>query len=536
MSRTPRLRWKLGLAILLFCVVVHTGFWIAFSQDGTFQIMIAWGTVSFTAFMAVLWWTFLSGVKWSVRLSGIAALVATVVLFMVAVEVEGYQGDMVPRLRLRWSPSREEVFESYWKSVEGTKNKSAVVQTSEGSSNAETILELPITEDDWPGFRGPQRDGIVRGGGVKIRRDWDANPPRELWRHPIGLGWSSFAVVGTFAFTQEQRRDREAVVCYDLETGDQIWAYSVNGRFTEAMGGDGPRATPTVYDSRAYALTATGILSCLEAGTGRKLWSADILADAEARNLDWAMSGSPLVYDDFVVVNPGGQMNGSVAAYDRKTGEKIWAVGKRDASYCAPRIETIAGVRQVLVFDGEGLAAYDPVDGRQLWDHPWKNGPQVNAAQPIAIGSGRVFLGSGYGIGSVVIDVTDAIDGGAVKVVPPWPSTRLKMKFNDAVVKDGYVYGLDEGILTCLDLETAKPQWKRGRYGYGQIVLIDDVLLIQAEKGDVVLVEASPEQHNEITRFSALTDKTWNHPVAVRGKLLVRNAEEVACFDISASE
>ena len=538
MSTTPRLRWKLGLAILTGCIAVHAGFWFALSADRTTQIMVAWGTVSFTAFMSVVWWTFLSGVTWRTRIKGLAAFAVCAGLFGMAVKVAGYQGDMMPRLRFRWSRSSEEVAENYWKSADVSNEQDTTDQPASESLGADLIAELRITKDDWPGFRGAKRDGIVRG--VEIRRDWDAKPPKELWRHPVGLGWSSFSVVGEFVFTQEQRRDREALVCYDLESGEQVWTHYVKGRFSEEMGGAGPRATPTVYDSRVYALSATGILSCVVARTGRKLWSTDVLKDADATNPDWAMAGSPLVYDDFVVVSPGSHVDAddgtAVIAYHRKTGEKIWTTGNRAAGYSAPRIETIAGVRQVLLFDAEGLASYDPVDGHQIWEFPWTNSPKIIATQPIAIGEGRIFFGCGYGKGSVVIDVTDANDGADVMIVAPWPSTRLKLKFNDAVVKDGYVYGLDEGILTCLDLETAKPQWKRGRYGYGQLVLVDDVLLIQAEKGDVVLVEANPKQHNEIARFTALTDKTWNHPVVVRGKLLVRNAEEVSCFDVAASE
>ena len=196
---------------------------------------------------------------------------------------------------------------------------------------------------------------------------------------------------------------------------------------------------------------------------------------------------------------------------------------------------SITGERQVLVFGGEGLAGHSLIDGRELWFREWTNNQQINAAQPVVVNNEAIFLGSGYGKGSVLYQILVQDDSWTLDENPKWePTLEMKLKFNSAISKDGFVYGLDEGILVCLDLNTGKRKWKKGRYGFGQMLLIDDLLLIQSESGAVALVETNAQRYQEVTRFQALENKTWNHPVVVNGRLLVRNAEEAACFDISA--
>src|SRR5262249_35753456 len=197
--------------------------------------------------------------------------------------------------------------------------------------------------------------------GLALARDWSARPPRALWQQAAGGGYAGVAVVGPSAVTIEQHDGEEAVVCCDADTGRERWSYRYPALFSEGMGGDGPRATPTVADGDIYALGATGHLVRLDGATGRPKWEVNILEDNDT--IMWGMSGSPLVYDQFVVVNPGAQRESAkgraVVAYDRDTGKVRWQSGDRKASYSSPQLVTIAGVRQVLVFDGEALGAYD---------------------------------------------------------------------------------------------------------------------------------------------------------------------------------
>ncbi|MEX0702897.1 MAG: PQQ-binding-like beta-propeller repeat protein [Planctomycetales bacterium] len=524
-----RFRWQWGLAIATVGALLMGTAWWWFDRTGdrTRQVMWMYYLGPASAFIFLLWWTFADGLSRAARLAGLAVVAACVGGFFAIYRFDGFAGDMSPRFVRRSEPRAEEQARAYFK--EAAKKRSA---STNGERAAEPV-QLEITDDDWPEYRGPNRDGIVRN--VAIRSDWSAQPPIELWQHPVGQGWSSFAVVDDFVWTQEQRQDEECVVCYELMSGKEVWLHANDARFAASMGGVGPRATPTVHDSRVYALGATGILDCLDATTGKLLWTTNVLDDAGAENLDWGMAGSPLVYDDLVVVAPGGGEGKSVAAYDRITGEKRWSAGDHPTSYSAPRLETIDGVRQVLVFDGTGLAGYDPANGRPLWrSNEWRNQPMVNAVQPIVRDERYIFMSSSYGLGSQLLDVRRR-DGQwpAEPIQPVWRNDgRFRLKFNEGAYHDGHVYGLDETVLACIDFMTGEQKWKRGRYGYGQLLLVEDKLLILAEDGTVSLVAARPDKYEELARFQAISAGCWNVPALVRGLLLVRNDKEAACFDL----
>ncbi|MCI0458567.1 MAG: PQQ-like beta-propeller repeat protein [Gemmataceae bacterium] len=388
--------------------------------------------------------------------------------------------------------------------------------------------------DDSPEFRGRRRDGVIVGPA--LARDWSATPPRQLWRQPAGVGHSSFAIADGIAVTMEQREDDEAVVCYDLATGRQLWVYSYPALFENFVGGNGPRSTPTIADGEVYALGATGKLLCLDAQTGTRKWEADLLENNV--NITWGLSGSPLVFDNLVVVNPGVQSPsapGTLTAHDRKTGKRVWAGGRAHAGYSSPMLATLGGKRQILLFDGEGLAGYDPKAGKELWRHPWPTQENINACQPLLLGEDRVFISSGYDVGSARLHIKE--QGGRWKVEEEWRTPRLRCRFSSPVLHEGHIYGLDEEVLVCLDARTGKRQWRGGRYGNGQLLLVNGLLLIVTEKtGELVLVEPTPEAHRELTRFRVLGESsiTWNVPALSGGRLLVRNSEEMACYDLRA--
>uniref|UniRef100_A0A7C2P2J0 Pyrrolo-quinoline quinone repeat domain-containing protein n=1 Tax=Schlesneria paludicola TaxID=360056 RepID=A0A7C2P2J0_9PLAN len=480
-----------------------------------------------TLFAFTLWWLFASGFSWRVKLSPLIALVVLFVAFAAVFRIDGSDGDMVPTLSYRWSPTPEARAREYWKQL-AVPNEPA----------SEPVLEpLVAGPDDWPDYHGPNREGIVRGRG--FRTDWEARPPQELWRHPVGLAWSSFSVLGDFAITQEQRDADECVVCYDLNTGEQLWVHADSARFTVVAvnGGDGPRATPVIAGDLTYTQGATGIVNCLETRTGKKRWSRNALDDAgengqPAENLQWGLSAAPLVADGKVIVIAGGKAGRSVIAYDAATGEVAWTGGNFPASYGSPRVEEIHGVRQVLAFHGTGIAAFALDDGRPLWDFPWENMPKVNVAQPLKVADDAVVIGSGYGQGATRLTLTVG-ENGEWDPAQGWSSNRFKLKFNDAVLLDGFAYGLDDGILTCLDVATGKPKWKGGRFGYGQLIAFEDTLLVLGEEGDAVLVAAQPTKFEERGRIHVLDGTTWNHPAVAHGKLLVRNGSEAACYDVA---
>jgi outer membrane protein assembly factor BamB len=322
-----------------------------------------------------------------------------------------------------------------------------------------------------------------------------------------------------------------------LKTGRECWAHRDRAQFFEITGGGGPRATPTIHHGRVYSLGATGILNCMDGATGKRIWSVEILKGNDVSNRLFGMVGSPLVIDDMVIVSPGAKKS-SLVAYHIEDGRKLWGGGNAEASYSSPQFAELAGRRQILNFNGEGLFAHDTTNGRVLWNYPWVSNPaeKNNVCQPVPIpssaagGDDRVFISSGYGKGCAVFLVSRSGKGLGVRKM--WSNRNLKAKFTSVVLRDGYIYGLDEGILTCIDLQTGNRTWKNGRYGHGQLILVGKLLLIQAESGDVVLVEANPDSFRELTRFEALSDRTWNYPVLAGSTLLIRNDREVACFKL----
>jgi outer membrane protein assembly factor BamB len=380
----------------------------------------------------------------------------------------------------------------------------------------------------WPDFRGPNRDG--RYQGVGIRTAWPPQGLPKLWKQPIGLGYASFVVADGRAFTIEQRRRQEVVSAYDVETGRELWTHGWSGEFVESMGGDGPRATPTYHDGRIYALGALGEFRCLDARTGALVWRRDILADSGATNLSWGMAGAPLVVDDTVVVLPGGPRGKSVAAYNRQTGAPVWTALDDQQAYASPMLVTLRGVRQILVVSASRAIGLTVENGRVLWEYPWSNYNGITVAQPLVLGDDRVFLSAAYGHGAAAFEVIR--EGAVFSTRTLWQNTRMKNKFTSSVLHQGYIYGLDEAILACLDAATGELKWKAGRYGYGQIMLAGDHLIVLAEDGDIALVRATPEKHEELARFAAISGKTWNHPIIVGGRLIVRNLREMAAFDI----
>jgi outer membrane protein assembly factor BamB len=384
----------------------------------------------------------------------------------------------------------------------------------------------------WTDFRGANRDG--RYTATPIRTVWPREGLPQLWKQPVGGGYASFVVANGRAFTIEQRRNQEVVAAYDVQSGREVWTNAWAANFQESMGGDGPRATPTYHEGRIYALGAEGELRVLDASTGAVIWRRNILTDSRAYNLSWGMSASPLIVDDKVIVLPGGTRASSIVAYNKATGDVVWKSLDDEQGYTSPMLVTLGGVRQILVVSASRAIGVTVDAGRLLWEYPWKTFNGINVAQPIVFahnGNDRVFLSASYGTGAAVFEVTKAGDGFQTKTV--WENQRMKNKFSSSVLHNGFIYGLDESILACLDANTGEQKWKGGRYGYGQILLAGDHIIVLTEDGEVALVKASPARHEEVAKFQAISGKTWNHPVIADGRLLVRNIQEMAAFDIA---
>ena len=478
----------------------------------------SWMVAAVTALAALLlftWFLLLSRFNWRLRLAAFGLAVLAVFGLAKSVRVDGtVSGTGLPKLAWRWNMGRARRFDA-----------PTVASVTNGAQLKVAVEQIA----DVPQFFGPNRDGVVTN--ARLVRDWNATPPKELWRQPAGGGWSAFAVAGGLAYTEEQRGEDECVTCYDVPTGRLIWTHTNEVHFNQWQSGDGPHAVPAVQQGQVFAMGATGILDCLDAATGRRIWSRAVLAENGLPNLTWGVSASPLVFDETVVVT-GGQTNGqTVLAYRRTDGEPLWRAGTDKASYASPILATLAGRRVVLSVNAKSLTAHDPATGEVLLNQPWADDKWPKASQPVVLEGDRVFLSAGYGAGCELLKITAGPDGKLV-ATQIWKSLRMKTQFNSVAARDGFLYGLDDGLLACVEIATGERKWKDGRYGSGQTLLVDDLVIIQSEPGAVVLAEARPEGFKELGRIAALSSKTWNHPTLAGRYLLVRNNLEMVCYEL----
>ncbi len=510
------LRWWPAVVVLtLFVGFLGRAWWLVDQtrQDKVMQTMAA--TV-IALLLLLIWFVLASRAPWKGRLAVLGAAIVAAVAASQILTIRGVSGDLVPILGLK---ARFEEPSNVVDSAHGAENRAAF---------GPARLDRGVSRD-YPQFLGPSRNATVPG--VRLASDWQASPPREVWRREVGAGWSGFAVVDKRAVTQEQRGDQEQVVAYDLATGEVLWRHADEARYETTIGGVGPRATPTIEGDAVYTLGATGILNALDLATGRPLWSHDILKEHGAGNREWGKSGSPLVVGERVVVSAGGASNRSLVAYDRSTGELAWTAGSDTSSYSSPVLLELAGRRQILMRNQSSIAAHDSETGEILWSESWP-AEQPNVAVPLALGADRVLVSSGYGVGAKLYRVSET--AGAFDVATLWESPRMKAKFTNLVEHEGFVYGLDDGVMVCLDPATGERRWKKGRYGHGQVILAGDLLLVTTEHGEVVLIEPNPEELRELGSLVAFDGKTWNPPALAGSLLLLRTDSEAALYALPA--
>ena len=508
-------RWWPAAVILSLAGLASLYFLLIREDSQQWRNLYAMETGIVAAVLLLLWVLFLSRIRWKIRWLLFGGAVGLIGLLTATFKIHGVTGDLIPIFKFRWSPAVSIA-------------PPQVRQTSNAWLSSSTPAPAASSLTNTFGqFLGPHRDATLPEGPV-LARNWTAQPPQKLWRQPIGAGWAGFAVAGNRAVTLEQRGDDEQVVCYELLSGKALWSHADKTRYFTTIAGEGPRTTPAMVGDKVVTLGATGILNCLELATGTVIWSRNIVSENQSRVPEWGMAGSPLVLGNLVIVNPGGPNGRSLVAYRLDNGEFVWGGGDDVASYSSPIAAKMGGVAQVLIFNQHAVFGHNAASGQVSWQHPWDS-KQPHVAVPIVLDGSRVLVSSGYGVGSELLQLKR--DGAAKFTVERlWKTNRLKAKFNNPVTHDGYVYGLDDGILACLEIATGKLKWKDGRYGHGQFLLVRDVLLVSAENGEIVLIDPVPMERRELTKFRALDGKTWNPPALVGDLLLVRNDQEAACY------
>lgn len=474
-----------------------------------------------------------------VRWGALLVFVPLLLVPFFTIRFVGFTGDMMPIFRWSWQAPHDEQLADLNQDIEPATDDAGIDLTNVGAN-------------DYPQFLGPDRTNII--SGVELSTDWTDKTSEAIWRTDIGAGWAGFAAVNGYAITLEQRGENEHVTCYEVETGKPVWTHSLPVRHTSVAGGIGPRSTPTIANSKVYALGGTGILRCLNGGTGELIWSLDLLKETGAdpatdwQSVMWGRAASPLVVGEQVIIPAGGPVSGpftSLISLDANTGEVQWKSGEEQVSYASPALATIAGVEQVLSVNQGTVTAHQLTDGVQLWSHPWSSSSSGEAAasQPVFISGDRVLLSKGYGQGAELLKITN--DAGKWKVETVWKNRSvMRTKFTNVAIHDGHIYGLSDGILECVRIEDGKRMWKKGRYGHGQILLVGDHLLVQDEdNGMLMLIPATPEKPSAIAEFQSLNvlhddglAKAWNNLCFAAPYLIVRNDREAACFKLPLEE
>ncbi len=472
-------------------------------------------------------WSVLMGLWWALRRRGcrlkrvgivFASAVAVFAFFKFGVRYEGSaDGSALPGMSLRWTKIT-------------TPELPPLISIKAEPSVADVP---PAGLIDMPRFMGEKGDGNFPAPA--FHTDWAAHPPRELWRIPVGLGWAGFAVAGHRAITQEQRGELECITCYDIRRGKLLWSHTDKALFAEMLGSNGPRATPTidVVAGNVFTVGGTGILNCLDLATGMKKWHHDLIKDGQAKgNLMYGKSSSPLLLGQFVICT-GGEGGSSLIAYNSADGRLAWKSGSDGGSYSSPVLLTLAGREQIVSVNDNSVTGHDPATGSILWTFAWP-GMFPKVAQPLAAGPDRILITSSYGLKSHLLEIKAAEDAKTCSVTSIWSSSALRTKFSTASIIGQHAYAIDEGTFCCVDLKTGERVWREGRYGFGQhIRLGDNLLLIQAEKGQAVLAQVTPEKLIEIARLDALSSKTWNPPTLAGRYLILRNDHEAVCFELA---
>jgi len=390
----------------------------------------------------------------------------------------------------------------------------------------------PASAEDWPQWRGPRQDGISQETG--LLKEWPEDGPPVVWRRRLGGGYSCISIADGKGYTLFtgfsifSDGDVEFVQCFDVETGDTIWA-ARSGREYVNHFGNGPRSTPTVHQGRVYVLGASGDLLCLDAASGKRLWGFNVLTKYGADNLQWGLAGSPYVEGGSVYINVGGSDGNSIIAFDKDTGAELWSSLDDQAGYATPLGVTVGGMRQLVFFTGIAVVSVVPEDGTELWRYSWTTDYGVNAAQPI-FHNNRLFISSNYGFGGALLELSTA--GSAPAVRELWKSKKMQNYFATSILIDGFLYGFHNTRLVCMDLAGATVRWSQTGFDRGSVTAADGKLIVLGEKGTLALADASPKAWREISRTEIFDSKCWTVPIVSNGRLFLRDEAEMVCLSL----
>ena len=378
---------------------------------------------------------------------------------------------------------------------------------------------------EWAQWRGPNRDGISSETG--FLKSWPQEGPQVLWQIPLGDGYSGISIAQDKVYTMFAEGNDEFVICLDASNGVEIWRFQSGSKFTEQRG-DGPRSMPTVHGDSVFALGAEGKLYALDAHDGTQLWSHNFVEEFNSNIPTWGFSSSPLIEGNLVLVEAGGKDEKAIVAFDKTGGDVVWTTHTDDVGYSSPVPINFGGVRQIIFLTSKTLLSVAPENGQVYWKYPWPEG--INIATPIFIPDDKIFISASYDKGAVLLRMT--ADGDGIGIEEVWKSRVMKNHFNSSVLQDDYLYGFDNAILTCIEVDTGEELWRHRGFGKGSLLLADGHLIILGEGGKLALAEATPGEYREKARFQLFDDKCWTVPTLAGGKLYLRTQKEMVCLDL----
>lgn len=399
---------------------------------------------------------------------------------------------------------------------------------------------------DWPSYRGPNGDGATR---APLGKAWGSAGPKQIWKVKANDGFSSITVSGGVAATLSTRDHEgsamEHCVALEAATGKELWAMPLKLAMYEGggdsgdgdnKGGDGPRSTPTIADGKVYVYGSKLDLYCFEATTGKLVWSKDVAAEYQGKNITWSNATSPIIEGKLVMVGGGGK-GAAFLAFDKDSGTLQWQAGDDTITHATPTVATLLGERQVIFFMKSGLTAVSPQNGKILWQQPFKFNVST-AASPVVF-ENIVYCSAGYGVGSAAFEVKQS--GGKYESTELWrvEGDGTNNHWSTPVAYKGYLYGMfgfkkyGEGPVKCVDLRTGKEKWSKAGFGPGNVILAHDQLLALSDKGELVMIAAQPGAYTELARADVLEGKCWSTPTLAGGFIFARSTKEAACFAVA---
>jgi outer membrane protein assembly factor BamB len=431
-------------------------------------------------------------------------------------------------------------------------------------------MTAAVVAEDWPQWRGPERDGVWRERGIMSR--FPEGGLTAVWRAPVGSGYGGPAVAAGRVFVLDWAKDpetrvmggQERLLAFDEKTGEALWSVSWPASYASIMASYaiGPRATPTVDGERVFAMGAVGDLLAVDVATGEQLWSHDFVEEYDASVPIWGTTSSPLVVGDLVITVAGAEPEGKVIAYDKATGEERWRAVSSDweMGYEQPVLIEAGGVSQLIIWEPKAVFSLDPASGRELWSVPWDVGEGMTVATPVLEGS-RLLMTQFYR-GSLMLELSDERPAaeilwvGAGRSEMPDRTEGLHSLITTPVMEEGVIYGVGSyGELRGLDATTGERLWaddrmtRQGRWGTAFMVKNGDRWFVNNDAGDLIIARFTPEGYVEIDRTKLIeptsqagfgprrmfdANVNWSHPAYANRHVVARNDRELARFVLAA--